>query len=405
MLRTVSVFLCTLFLVYYVHGQNEPEHIFLNDENYTLSSVNYPEPYPKDSSRTWIITVEAGYSISVIITSFDIDSENGDFLIIKPGTTINDQNSGTVFTYKLKNVKKYILESNNVLISFRVLGDNANKKGGFSLILKREGVLITTQTPEIEITWPTPPETEQIYFTGNVSGRAQNDYSNETVLNNLKSAIAQMATEYCIAQAIPFIDSITYLNVHVKELISCPYEWPNSSICVKIRFSLPIFLNQTVNTTGYELTSSNIELMWNQHADKALTQISLSLYTPPDTSTELMWWVGISVAVLIILVFVIIISVIINSKTVVKVKHRFSRRSSDTNAIITDDVRSTITTLPPSEYQPFPPFFDREQQHAVIHEPRNRTSTGYHFNDEDLDNNVLNLRMPEKRKKNSESST
>lgn len=359
------------------------DEVFINDENnYNWSSTNFPQPYPQEN-KTLIVKVEFGYTISVIITDLDLNSENGDFLVIKAGTTLNDKNTGKVFIHNLKSVKKYIIDSVSIIMSFRVLKINEAKKKGFFLFYKREGVVVTTVTPVVEVTWPTPSATDHIYFTGNVSGRNQNDFENETALNEIKTAIALMATEYCAVQNIHVRENITELNVHINKLISCPYEWPKSSTCVKVRFSVPIFLYEKPNTTNYELSSDNLKKMWNQLANKFLNQISLSVYEEPNAISNLSLWLVIICVIIIVFIGTLLLVKIL-SRHISPLKP-IKRRNSDTQSIVKSSMRASNLSLSPHPLQEFPPFCDIDSTYFRF-EPDIRETTkqcDYPSDDED----------------------
>lgn len=91
----------------------------------------------------------------------------------------------------------------------------------------------------------------------------------------------------------------------ITEINRCPYSWPHSETCVKIRFKLPIFYNETSTVKNYQLNTQRLEdmwLRWDQLDDQCFSKNQFSVYEEPDVEQSIVWWaVGIS---LILLAFI-----------------------------------------------------------------------------------------------------
>lgn len=369
--RHFPILLFSLFKIDTGYTQNLTPAVLLNerviedDNNHTWTSLNYPQPYPSEN-RTMILRVQAGYSIVIFVTELDLDSANGDFLLIKGGEILEDENKGVVLTYNLKSERKYVIEHSSAYLAFEVLGKNSAHKKGFSLIYKRTGEEITsTETPMTTILWPTPSEGDSIYLTVNVSGKTQEEFANKTTLNNFKIALANMAMEYCFIRSISLSQNITFKNVHISYLIRCSYNWPESEMCVRMQLSIPAFLSDNSTLNGYQLSSENLEHMWTLLADKWLSTVSMSVYKEPDSDSKLILWVVISC---------IILTVVTLGLLIVKNVSKPKRRCSDTNAIIEKEVKPKKFSLTPHPLQVIPPFFDNfdnnHNESIYQHEPK-----------------------------------
>ncbi|KAF5290604.1 hypothetical protein FQA39_LY14670 [Lamprigera yunnana] len=333
------------------------EEIFVDDyDNHTWTSPNFPEPYPKEC-HTLIVKAELGYSIFITIEELDLDSEKGDFLMVKAGSTYAAPDSGKIFTYTLKNPKTYVTDQNNAYISFRVLGNNEAKKKGFSIVYKRIGEVITTEAPTTEITWPTPGGTDHIYCTVNVSGKSQDDFRNDSVMTDFKNTVAEMGMQFCTDKNISLRENITNANVHIQKLIRCPYYWPYSETCVTIRFSLPVFLLET-NTSEYQLSAPNLMLMWDLYSDKFLNKYSMSSYVKLENSSNLLVWVVVSILVIIIFIILLLVVKVIGQR--ISTPKIFNRKNSDTQGIVDNEMRASKLSLSPHPLQITPPFFDND---------------------------------------------
>lgn len=77
----------------------------------------------------------------------------------------------------------------------------------------------------------------------------------------------------------------------MEEVRTCPFYWPNKNSCIWINFSLPIVLqeNQT-DWTGYQLTTENLERMWNMHAEEYLNLAGFAPYKKADDDFVMLTW-------------------------------------------------------------------------------------------------------------------
>lgn len=335
------------------------QYVLDSDKEYTFTSKNYPNPYPNENQNV-IIQVKNGYSIKIIVNTVDLNSDKGDFLIIKPGTNLDDESQGKVFVYTVKESRNYVIHSTSAFVSLQVLGNEKHSKKGFSISVQRIGeeATSTTQISTTDVTWPTPSNTDSIYYTGYVYSKTLQEYNNTDTMGNLKMAINEMAIQYCNANKVPLASSITTKNVHIYRLMQCQLTWPNYEKCVEVYFALPIFLNENSEWNGYQLTTKHLEKMWAEYADEYLKKYELQLYSKPNIDSMFTTWILIScitlILFLILLYFVKLITRNMASGNILK------RRSSDTSGIIKNDSRLSKMSLGPHPLQVTPPFFDND---------------------------------------------
>ncbi|XP_031328735.1 uncharacterized protein LOC116159794 [Photinus pyralis] len=364
------------------------EEVFIEDDNnHTWTSLNYPKPYPI-TNQTTILKVPNGYSIAVFVDDLDLDSGSGDFLLLKGGDKLKDENKGVVFTYTLKSARNYLIEQSSAYLAFQVHGNNTALKKGFSLRYTRKGKEVaTTETPTTTILWPTPAAGDHMYLTVNVTGKSQEDFGNDTNLINFKNAIANMAIEYCSKHNISLSQNITIKNIHINTLTRCVYNWPESNMCVKIQLSIPVFLDTNSTLNGYQLSSGNLEQMWRDLADKWLPTVGMLVYQEPHSNSKLVLWLLISGTILICVTLgLFVVKALSRSAFTTAIKHT-KRRYSDTKGIVENELKPRKTSLTPHPRQVIPPFFDNDT--FFQYEPKMDTApTDLYFFSDDSDEDV-----------------
>lgn len=87
---------------------------------------------------------------------------------------------------------------------------------------------------------------------------------------------------------------------------TCRYYWPDAANCVWINFSLPIVLVENhTEWNGYQLTTENLEKMWNTYGELYLGLIGLKPYVKPDDDFMMLMWIliigGVTAAFAIVL--------------------------------------------------------------------------------------------------------
>ncbi|RZC35680.1 G8 domain-containing protein -like, partial [Asbolus verrucosus] len=269
-------------------------------------------PYPLSSTFTWdsddinpnpfvVVQVEEGYSISVRV--LDVVMPDGGFLLIESGDSHKDDaTDGRVFANNVTN-KAYLFKTTSVYAYCKV---NKNSLYNFKLIFERTGEPTTTvsTTSTTEIIWPTTEEGDSAYITVNVSGRTLKEFNKTKVQEAFKGCLVEMATSYCNDQNIKLQEDITNNNVLITDIDPCPYSWPESETCVRIRFKLPIFYEDDGAESGYLLNSEHLEMMWLRYADgQCFRDNNFATYEEPDFDKYITWWaVGISVVIALFII-------------------------------------------------------------------------------------------------------
>lgn len=69
--------------------------------------------------------------------------------------------------------------------------------------------LTTTESPSTTANWPTPSANDTIFLTVSVYGKADSEYYNNETLTALKTAVSEMAREYCTTNNVPLTDNVT----------------------------------------------------------------------------------------------------------------------------------------------------------------------------------------------------
>ncbi|EFA06174.2 hypothetical protein TcasGA2_TC009021 [Tribolium castaneum] len=303
-----------------------------------------------------VVTVPDGYFISVTVSG--VNMANGNYLLIQGGESYSDQaTDGKVFANTVEGPVSYLFKTSAVYGYCETANKNAADEEplyDFVAVFEVAGdgpTTTVTTTSTTPITVPTTEKGASTYVTVNISGKALNDYYEETTVDAFKECVVTMATNYCKDQNIYLTHDITNAYVMISEISRCPYSWPHSETCVRITFKLPIFYNESSSVQDYQLNTERLEdmwLRWDQLDDQCFSNHSFSVYEEPDIEQSIVWWaIGISI---VLLVFIALLWFLKSFSAKVKsvIKKRM-RRHSDTKSIISQ--RESYSSLTPHYLQ------------------------------------------------------
>ncbi|XP_044265049.1 cell wall protein DAN4-like [Tribolium madens] len=323
-------------------------------------------PHKITESFTWsstkldqnpiVITVPDGYFISVTVSG--VNMANGNYLLIEGGKSYSEQaTNGRVFANTVEGPVSYLFKTSAVYAYCETANKNSAEEKplyDFVAVFEVAGdgpttTVSTTSTTTISV--PTTEKGASTYVTVNISGKALQDYNQETTINEFKECVVTMATNYCKDQNIYLTHNITNAYVMISEITRCPYSWPHSETCVQITFKLPIFYNESSSVQDYQLNTQRLEdmwLRWDQLDEQCFSNHSFSVYEEPDIQQSIVWWaIGISV---VLLIFIALLWFLKSFSAKVKsaIRKRM-RRHSDTKSIISQ--RESYSSLTPHYLQ------------------------------------------------------
>lgn len=312
------------------------------------------------------IEVDEGYRILVNITNAifhdfdevdvnDLPEDPIGYAIIKDNKESLSKKDQLVIAHHISSSKAYVFNTN------KLIGTFYSEKGSLDCTFQKFGDKITTTTEApttTESPFPTPPHNlTHTNYTNYVYGKPAEEYRNDTVVLIFKEAVAQMANEYCTHNTeIHLNQSVTSANVNVTYLIECPINWPETDVCVKVTFEVPVVLKDA-KPNQYELTTPHLERMWELYADKYLNgshsrnKDELSPYDVPNVDKIVTFWaIAIAVVILMLTVGVFVVRKLCSITDAARLP-----KSSDKHPIIK---QMEPTDMMPHVFQDVPPFFE-----------------------------------------------
>ncbi|XP_066151377.1 uncharacterized protein [Euwallacea fornicatus] len=305
------------------------------------------------------LSAEPGFQIQVNVTEIDLDGESGDYITIKLSADDDNEDSAAntlIFSYKVMGMLSYLYNHNEVEANYIETNDTNSFKIQFSRV--GEALTTTSKAPSTTTLSPMPtasPE-ESATLTVFLGPKGAATYG-KAEIQVLTQAISNMGIEYCNEQNCPIKKPITQNNVNITMITTCPMLWENYENCINLTFSLPIIKTNKVTSEiwkGYQLSSSNLKIMWDSNARKYLKQVGLDIFEIPNVSKILIE----RLIVFCIIIVTLIIMILIARAIMNKIKRR-RRKLSDTISI-TNEPHNRSSQLMPHYLQELPPLFNTD---------------------------------------------
>ncbi|XP_065218273.1 uncharacterized protein LOC135844092 [Planococcus citri] len=259
-----------------------------------VESSNYPKPYPVNCVWTYIIHIGKGYKLKLVINELDIDTEEGDAMIIEPtvGSRVEIENHSKQSPITKENTS----EENGpcVIITF-MAKDHPNTHRGFSINFERI---------EEPLTEPSPHETEipgwiQLYLAG-VSA-----FEFNLIREHFKEALAKITKEYIDKKHMSNENVSAIQNdIIINSMEPCPSSWPWSSSCIQLNFTIKLTDNP------FELHSEHLRDVWDLHRTcEEFYELNISEYELPDVQWFMWFWIFMIIFISVVFAFLLVIVV------------------------------------------------------------------------------------------------
>ncbi|XP_035454563.2 uncharacterized protein LOC118279136 isoform X1 [Spodoptera frugiperda] len=280
-----------------------PIHITLSVDTPTvIESPNFPNPYEPNNIVDWILD-GSGQGIELNITSLNLNSVVGDFLLIKPGGLDATGSDGIVFAHRLVSERKYRFtgvdrlfirfQSNNIAAAWQTAT-------GFSLSVKLMWPLpeLVEELPDAEAVIEPPRET----LTLNLAGLTLAQF--KVIKDDFRLMLADMAKAYINDNNIELGLNTTYEVTQITRAAICNIQWPDYESCVEVTFGVPLQYDDEVEGSEPRLSTKELDDMWTTYIIKdnfaeRLRSFGITEYAIPDDQTVLMVWLVIAAGVII----------------------------------------------------------------------------------------------------------
>ncbi|GJQ65954.1 hypothetical protein Trydic_g4052 [Trypoxylus dichotomus] len=351
-----------LFLI--LPSLNEGVRVILLDDDPFLLQCNYQN----DCTEDIIFDGTDGYLLRIIVKRVDIDGANGDFLLVKSGSTINDGLTGRIFTHQINHERRLASLTNDVFVRFHRNEGNDEEHSnhtGISLTVQRFGspddigaynILPSSIIPEYTFHNLTVNMTIRIPITEST------DIFRETV--------ARMGESYVNSEENLILSkNISADDVRILRAISCPRDWPRSDTCFQIVFAFPISLDVNSSYYGtYQLDARHLAKMWSRwcsYFNKENTP-DILIYDQLHKHNFIPWlWTILSITVLFA-VFYMLIGDFCSNKIREKMFSRAKKEESNEEKPKIDLQDPDLVRFEPHPFQQIPPLFHSD---VAFYEP------------------------------------
>ncbi|KAF9790117.1 hypothetical protein SFRURICE_005966 [Spodoptera frugiperda] len=250
-----------------------PIHITLSVDTPTvIESPNFPNPYEPNNIVDWILD-GSGQGIELNITSLNLNSVVGDFLLIKPERK-----------YRFTGVDRLFIrfQSNNIAAAWQTAT-------GFKLV---------EEVPDAEAVIEPPRET----LTLNLAGLTLAQF--KVIKDDFRLMLADMAKAYINDNNIELGLNTTYEVTQITRAAICNIQWPDYESCVEVTFGVPLQYDDEVEGSEARLSTKELDDMWTTYIIKdnfaeRLRSFGITEYAIPDDQTVLMVWLVIAAGVII----------------------------------------------------------------------------------------------------------
>uniref|UniRef100_A0A182JNZ6 CUB domain-containing protein n=1 Tax=Anopheles christyi TaxID=43041 RepID=A0A182JNZ6_9DIPT len=364
-------------------AQGVKKYLEQHPEEISVSSPNYPKPYPNVVDDMRNFSVDGGRGVQITIHDLDLDP-NTDFLFIRAGNLEDTLEKGPVLTGTYTEPLRFLIPQSTFFTIHFVAGqDNETEQNhrGFQLSYAPFGELNSPTTPtttevivpQEELQWTT----KEIVITPEMM-------SLPSTWAEIKAALSYASNQYIEGHNLTYMPSRPF---DVKLLArKCPDTWRNYENCVSLEFSVPLrpifyepsddddgldfgfgnkFLQKgfiSISTTEatepqYELDVEKLDEMWEEFGQMALQRAGYEMYIMPENNRILLTWIGISLAIVGTFLFVLYM---IWKIDIFKDYRRISRTS---HATTVDDDKNELKkkefdiSMFPSPHQVVPTFF------------------------------------------------
>ncbi|XP_066249721.1 uncharacterized protein [Euwallacea similis] len=305
------------------------------------------------------VSAEPGFQIQLDVTKIDLHGENGDYVTVKLCGNDDDKQAAEnalMFSYNVIGTPSYLYNHNEVEANYV----GTNTLNSFTIRFSRVGEALTTtsQAPSTTTLHPMPTASPEESATLTVFlGRKGATTYDEAATQILRQAISKMGIDYCEQQNCPLNESITQNNVKIILITACPIYWENYESCANLTFALPIIKNtkqvKSEIWDGYQLSSSNLKVMWDNYARQYLIHAGLDVYEVPNVMKILTE----RLIVFCIIIVTLIVMILIAQAIMNKMKRR--RKLSDTTSIV-NEPHNRSSQLMPHYLQELPPLFSTD---------------------------------------------
>ncbi|XP_053620482.1 protein PFC0760c-like isoform X2 [Plodia interpunctella] len=275
-----------------------PIYITLNaHEPVVITSPNYPDAYPTDTSIIDWVLEGPGIGLEVNVTDLEINSVMGHYLLLKPGQSDASGDDGIVFAYRLNNERRYrFRDVNKMLVRFNPVGGMSFAKG-FRLSAKIIAPVSAEDDDDLSEPDTLPPEPRE---SATLLLAGANTTTFEDIREEFRRLLADMATMYINSNDIDPGMNETVVVAQITRTYVCNINWPDFDSCVSVTFGIPLVYEEDTN----RLTERELIEMWENFSGRdpfaaRLTSMGISDYTPPRDSYILTLWVVIGTAVFI----------------------------------------------------------------------------------------------------------
>ncbi|XP_040170173.1 uncharacterized protein LOC120904325 [Anopheles arabiensis] len=364
-------------------AQGVKKYLDQHPEEITVTSPNYPNPYPSVVDDMRNFSVDGGRGVQITIHDIDLDPTT-DFLFIRAGNLEDTLEKGPVLTGIYQEPLRFLIPQSTFFTIHFVAGQgNGTEQShrGFQLSYAPFGELNSPTTPtttevivpQEELQWTT----KEIVITP-----AMMDLPSTWA--EIKEALSNASNQYIENRTLSYMPSRPF---DVKLLArKCPDTWRNYENCVSLEFAVPLrpifyepsddddgldfgfgnkFLQKgfiSISTTEatvpqYELDVARLDEMWEEYGQMALQRAGYEMYIMPESNRILLTWIGISLAIVGTFLFVLYM---IWKIDIFKDYRRVSRTSHHTTV---DDDKNELKkkefdiSMFPSPHQVVPTFF------------------------------------------------
>lgn len=301
-------------------------------EENVLKSPNYPNPYPNSVNSFKNYTVTGGTGVQITIHEIDLDHES-DFLFIRGGSITDKDENGPVLTGKVTSPVRFLIpQTTTFSIHFISQHDESEVQShkGFLITYAAFGTVVSPTTPTT--TEMIVPREEFQWIRKEVTITRSMIVSVET-WPLVKAALANATNAFVELHQLKY-EPCRPGDIRIKAQ-KCPDTWPGYEDCVTLEFAVPLrpivvieeesegpagldgkrrlgeakgFITLTTTEppeVEYQLTTGNLERMWNEFGAMALAEVGIEVYKMPENASVLLIWIAISLCVLAAFIFVL----------------------------------------------------------------------------------------------------
>lgn len=264
--------------------------------------------------------------VKITIHDLDLDPKT-DFLYIRGGSINNTDEKGPVFTGTIDKAMVFVI-SHTTTFSVHFVSqhnDSEQTHKGFRLTYAPSGTVVS----------PTVPTTTEMIVPREELQWLRKEVSISKAM--LVSVETWPLVKVALANATnAFIDDnkLKYQPSRPEDIRilaqKCPDTWPRYEECITLEFAVPLrpvvvqvedeseglgfdtrnrgYIPMTTTEepeTEYQLSTANLERMWNDFGAMALAKVGIEVYKMPENSAVLLIWIAISLCIIAAFIFVL----------------------------------------------------------------------------------------------------